>query len=428
MAFRWVHRKDQRPVYASIHSGTLTLNLAETTNLTFDGEGRLVGAWMDGVRYRRALDNRVLSKRQDPARPWKRVFRFLPPRERDAVLARAYAFAHDLHLGLERGEIDTGATPGRAIEEIKAWLTRVGAWTLERLEAERERFYRVYKPVPILPPDQYLAVVLQATEGCSYNKCTFCTFYRDRPFRIKPLPEFIEHAEQVKAFLGRGLLMRRHIFLADANAIIVAQKLLLPMLDYINRAFPVNATGAGEKYPKAGAVEFGDWAVDGVYAFVSAPDALRKTPDDFADLRRLGLVRVYVGLETGHDPLRAFLHKEGSAEDALHAVRTIKMGGVLVGVIFMVGVGGRQYREVHFNDTVRVIREMPLGAGDIVYISPFVISPDAPYARDAERAGLTSMSDEEIWQEVQRFRQALRSWAQPRGVKVSYYDIREFVY
>jgi len=38
------------------------------------------------------------------------------------------------------------------------------------------------KPVGILPPDQYMAVVLQAAEGCAFNTCTFCDFYRDRSF------------------------------------------------------------------------------------------------------------------------------------------------------------------------------------------------------------------------------------------------------
>lgn len=416
MAVKWTWRHSEQPVYVSLHRGTLTLNLAGETNLTFDGEGRLVAAWLDQVRYRRSLDNRVLSKRQDPARPWRRIFRFLPPTERDRVLARAYSLAEDVAHGLERGLLDLGETPRAWVETVQDWLARVGRWTLADLAAERERFLRVYKPISILPPDQYLAVVLQATEGCSYNLCTFCTFYRDRPFRIKPLPEFIHHIEAVKAFLGRGLLMRRHIFLADANAVIIAQKLLLPMLEEVSRAFPL-------------CMESEDaWCLDGVYAFISAPDALRKSVEDFATMREHGMQRLYVGLETGHDPLRAFLRKPGTAADVLDAVRTMKAGGIRVGVIFMVGVGGIEYREAHFRDTVAVIRQMPLGEGDIVYISPFVPSPDSPYLEDAVEAGLHPMNDEATWVEVQRFRQTLREWARARGVKVSYYDIREFVY
>ncbi len=427
MALTWQHTVTRQPVYVSLHGGTLTLNLAGEVNLTFDGEGRLVAAWMNHTRYRRALDNRVLAKAQDPGRPWRRTFRFLPPEERDRALERAYTLAAGVHDDLMHGHLDVGDTSPDTLDAIRAWLQRVRAWTLPRLAAEADRFYRIYKPIPILPPDQYLSVVLQATEGCSYNRCTFCTFYRDRPFRIKRPQEFETHIQDVKRFLGRGLLMRRTVFLADANAIIVPQHLLLPMLDAVNRDFPVLPLDAPPAQQRAWKKAH-PWHVDGIYAFVSAPDALHKTVDDFVAMRERNLHRVYVGLETGHDPLRAFLLKPGTAADVVHAVETIKKGGVQVGVIFMVGVGGDRYREPHFVDTVATIRRMPLGAGDIVYISPFVASPDAPYVHDARRAGIRPLSDEDIWHEVQRFRRALLPWGKPRGVKISYYDIREFIY
>jgi radical SAM superfamily enzyme YgiQ (UPF0313 family) len=69
---------------------------------------------------------------------------------------------------------------------FRAWLSHIAGWNWDRLEGEAGPFRNsIYKPVSILPPDQYLALVVQATEGCSYNECSFCTFYRDRPFRIK---------------------------------------------------------------------------------------------------------------------------------------------------------------------------------------------------------------------------------------------------
>ncbi len=411
---RWPARESY--LYVSTSHGALTLNFAGETNLTFDGEGRFVGAWLDRVRYRRSLDNRVLAKRQDPQRPWRRMFRFLEPEERNAILKRVYTLAGHVYEDWQAGHLDVSSLPPHVHEEVHAWLERVTGWTLERLEAERERFLQVYKPVPILPPDQYMAVVLQATEGCSYNKCTFCTFYRDRPFRIKRPQEFAQHIAAVKAFLGRGLYMRRTVFLADANAVIIPQHLLLPILEKAQRAFPF------DKADKEGG------SVRGMYAFISAPDALHKSVQDFVEMRERHLRRVYVGLETGHDSLRQFLLKPGTAQDVLDAVRTIKAGGVNVGLIFMVGVGGHTYREPHFKDTVALIQSMPLDEHDIVYASPFVASPDAPYVYDAAEAGIRPMREDEIWQEIQRFRSALRPWARTRGVKVSYYDIREFVY
>lgn len=396
-------------------------------NLSFDEEGRLIGAWFQGITYRRALDNRILAKWSESPRPGHRHRRFLTREGVRAVEDRALSYVERVFHHLSRGRMDTGSTPFSVVSRVQEWLQRVRRWDWARLEQERERFYRIYKPVPILPPDQYLALVLQATEGCSYNRCTFCTFYRDRPFRIKGVDVFREHVDRVKGFFGRGITTRRTIFLADANAVMVAQDRLLAFLDVANEAFPIlphHLSGSERALWR----EAHPWHIQGIYAFLSAPDALRKTAADFAAMRERNLRRVYVGLETGHDPLRAFIRKQGTAADVLEAVRTIKAGGVSVGIIFMVGIGGEVYREVHFRDTVSLIRQMPLGPGDILYTSPFVASPEAPYVYDAAEAGLLELTPVQLRAEEERFRRALLPWARERDVRVSHYDIREFIY
>ncbi len=381
-----------------------------------------MGAWFNGLTFRRALDNRILAKWSESPTPGHRHRRFLATAGRQRVIERAYAYARRVHMGIEKGHLSFGDTPRSVIEQVDAWLTRIRSWTWARLEAERDRFYRLYKPIPILPPDQYLALVLQATEGCSYNRCTFCTFYRDRAFRVKSVQSFREHVEGVKTFFGSGLSVRRTIFLADANAVMIPQDRLMAFLQVVNDAFPVGIPNT----PRGRRRESGKFL--GIYAFLSAPDALRKRPEDFAAMRALHMRRVYVGLETGHDPLRSFLLKEGTSQDVLRAVRTIKAGGVQVGIIFMVGIGGERFRESHFRDTAALIQSMPLGRGDIVYISPFVADANAPYVYDAAEAGILPLTPEEIRQEVHRFRAALLPWARERDVRLSHYDIREFIY
>lgn len=427
MAITWTNRKNNDPIYLSLTAGTLTLSLAGHTNLSFDGEGRLVGAWFDGVTYRRGLDNRVLMKWVEDRKTGIRQRRFLDTEERRALLERSYAVPAMVQQGIREGTVDPGETPPETVAAINDWLTRVTSWSWPRLEGERERFARVYKPISILPPDQYLALVIQATEGCSYNECSFCTFYRDRPFRIHTPADFGEHITAVKEFLGQGVRVRKTLFLADANAVIIPQNRLLPLLDRVNQAFPILPINADAAEQAAWRAEH-PWSFNGVYAFISAPDALRKDAADFAAMRARNVRRLYVGLETGHDPLRRFLRKQGTAGDALAAVRAIKGGGVEVGLIFMVGVGGEAYREAHFRDTVALLKEMPLGDDDLIYVSPFVASDDSPYVADAAHAGIAPLDDEALDAERQRFIQALRPWARERGVRVSHYDIREFLY
>ena len=426
MAFGAVWRESGAPLYLSLEAGALALSLAGRENWSFDGEGRLVGAWIEKVTYRRALDNRVLAKRVDPARPGRRLRRFLGEMEIAALLGRAGATAARVRAGLASGAL-TIASGAELAAPYLEWLERAAEWTPARYAAEAGRFAAVYQPIPILPPDQYMALVVQATEGCSYNECSFCTFYRDRPFRIKRLDELRAHVAGVLGLLGRGVALRRKLFLADANAVVVAQRTLLPMLDALNAALPI-LPGELEGAARAAWVGAYPWHLDGMYAFVSAPDALRKSAGDFADLRARNLRRVYVGLETGCDPLRRFLRKQGGAADVRAAVETMKAGGLHLGVIFMAGIGGAAYRAAHFADTVALLKALPLGPGDLVYVSPFVTDAESPYAADAQAAGLCPLDEMETGEEEARFRAALLPWAQARGVKLSRYDVREFVY
>ena len=69
-----------------------------------------------------------------------------------------------------------------------------------------------------------------------------------------------------------------------------------------------------------------------------------------------------------------------------------------------------------------------MDAGDLIYLSPFVPSDDSPYVADAAAAGIAPLDDGALRAEEQRFRDALLPWAKARGVRVSHYDVREFVY
>lgn len=354
---------------------------------SFDREGRLYSYFKENVTYRRTLSSTVEVRRRGTDN--SRVRERLDQAEALDLFAQAYDTA--------------AAVYPHADAELRDRLDQeILRWTPKTLLAEADRFHSIYKPITILPPDQYLCIVLQATEGCTWNRCTFCNFYQDRPFRAKTLEEFKAHVEGVKSFFGRGASMRKSLFLADGNALALSQQRIVPMMEVAAQAFP--------NLP--------------IYSFIDLYTGERRPVDQWRHLRDLGLHRVYIGMETGHDPLLQFLNKPGSQKELIRFVHDLKDAGLLVGLIVMVGVGGQEYREAHAKATYAAIERMPLGQGDLIYLSPFIEQLGSSYIEERKSQGLTPMSEEAVEAELTRLAQQFRSL----GFKAARYDIREFMY
>ncbi len=395
------------PVTISRRPNCLTVSLgdpAQASVYSYDLEGRLWAAYLDGHAYRRGLDGRVSARWRAPGAGRER--RWLAPDQALAVVERACQDIAGLSAALASGAAHLkGPLPAAAQQALSAAAAFDGA----RAQADAARYRQVYAPVGILPPDRYLAVVLQATEGCSFNTCTFCSFYKGRPFRIKTPDEFRAHAEAVRAFLGRGLSLRQTIFLGDANAIVVPTERLLRLLDAVHAVYDVERLG-------------------GIYAFLDGFSGEKKTTADYERLRQRGLKRVYIGLESGSPALLRLLRKPGTPADAVTAVRALKAAGVAVGIIVLLGAGGQRCAAEHVRETVAALNAMPLDAGDILYFSELFAGAETDYARDAAEAGSAPLTAAECAAQQAAIEAGLVFSAARGAPRSSRYDIREFIY
>lgn len=384
-----------------VNAQRYALTIAEdlTRISSFDREGRLLGCFRDGANYRRGLSGDILRKRAAPDRPKQR--RMLAPAERRALLAEVLA-----HAAAMRERWAASLAP-----EVDAWLGRVLAWDVERLEAERETFRAIYRPISILPPDQYLSLVVQATEGCSWNRCSFCTLYRDRPFRVKSPDALRQHIRQLKAFLGEGLGLRKAVFLGDANALIIPQPRLRELLQVVHAELPIGESAG----------------LRGIYAFLDIFGAEQKDVADYHELREAQVRRVYIGLESGDPTVFRLLNKPGSPEACLDAVRAIKAAGISVGVILLAGAGGARLADAHVEGSLAALAAMGLGAGDLVYLSPLLVPPDSPYLRQLASAGSPHLDAATIDAQLAAMKAGARARLSP-GVKVALYHLEEFMY
>ena len=275
------------------------------------------------------------------------------------------------------------------------------------LAGDAERFLAICGPVGILPPDQYLSLVVRLTEGCSWNACTFCGLYRDVPFRVRTRTEVQQQIAALTAFFGPSIVLRRSVFLGDANALCLAPHRMLPLLDAVAEALPGRP----------------------LFSFVDAWTGRRKTSGDWRACAERGLRRVYVGLETGDPALLTWLGKPGTPSDAVELVHALHGAGVGVGVIVLVGAGGERFADAHVAGSVATLSAMRLGPDDLVYFSEYVDDPALPYGRHA--AGAPDLEPLPPDRSADQ-RAAIAAGFEPatpgRPPRVASYDIREFVY
>ena len=359
---------------------------------TFDLEGRLVGMFINNKNYRRTLSNKYyLKSRTEKCNETFRMVNEVPKSEVIPLLEKCYVIIEKY-----RNELPNS---------FNQYLKKISKIDYDALDESAKEFSNIYLPISILPPDQYMSLVFQLTEGCNYNQCTFCNFYKDRPFKIKSLDEFYNHIQSIKSFFGDGINLRKSIFLADANAISVPQNRLIDSLKMINNQLP---------------------QFKNIYSFVDVFTGIKKSAKDYKELKELGLKRVYLGVESGNNNLMLFLNKKQLNKDIIKLTRDLKTGGIDVGIIFLIGAGGEHFAEKHLNDSLDLLKELPLSKGDIIYLSE-LNETNSEYIDSMEKMKYNVPSKSQIRKWSNEFRYKTKEVVS-KEIQVSIYDINQFFY
>ncbi len=182
----------------------------------------------------------------------------------------------------------------------------------------------------IRPPSEANSILLQATVGCSHNKCTFCGAYKGERFKIKP--DDIIDADI--AFAARHSRKQKRLFICDGDGLIIPQRRLVGILEKVKARLP--------------------WVTRvGIYA--NTKSIFMKTPEELAVLADLGLGIVYMGLESGDDETLGKIKKGADAARMIAAGQKVRQAGIRLSVTVLLGVAGRERSEIHARETGRVL-------------------------------------------------------------------------
>jgi len=183
------------------------------------------------------------------------------------------------------------------------------------------------------PPSEARSFILQVTVGCSHNKCTFCSVYKDKRFQIKSLEEIAEDLKAAEPFAPHI----RKVFLADGDALIIPQKKLVNIMGLVTETFP---------------------NLERIGIYGNAKSILRKSIDDLKALKELKLGIVYIGLESGNDEILRKVKKGDTTANMIEAAVRIHAPGITLSVTVILGLGGREMSRTHGIDTGKVLSKM----------------------------------------------------------------------
>ena len=183
------------------------------------------------------------------------------------------------------------------------------------------------------PPAEAYSAIVQATIGCSWNKCAFCEMYTSKKFRVRSLDELKPEIETLANFY-RGT---KKVFLADGNAFVLSANKLIPVLNEINEQFG---------------------KIQRISSYALPKDIANKSESELKELKALGLKLLYIGIETGDDELLKLINKGETFNSTVGGVLKAHAAGIDTSIMIINGLGGRKYAKQHALKSAEIINRV----------------------------------------------------------------------
>jgi radical SAM superfamily enzyme YgiQ (UPF0313 family) len=275
---------------------------------------------------------------------------------------------------------------------------------------------RTFEIGPIRPPSEAHSLLIRATRNCPWNRCGFCSVYKEEKFELRSVQDihrdidtakeiadgieslarrmgYGESCREVAALVHDGLQHNAAVrnvalwmyaggasaFLQDANSIILRTPDLLRVVSHLKQTFP---------------------DLQRITSYGRSRSAAKKSPEEFAQIREAGLSRIHIGLESGCDEVLGHVQKGCTADHHIKGGRAVVEAAIELSEYVMPGLGGRRWSGSHVQETARVLNEID---PDFIRIRSFQAYEAMPMWQQIERGGFELLREDEVVEEIGAF-------------------------
>ncbi len=185
------------------------------------------------------------------------------------------------------------------------------------------------------PPSEGNNLIIQATLGCSFNRCSFCSMYRSKSYQARPLEDVSEDVDRAATAWPDA----RRIFLADGDALALPTGHLMKLLEKLDQSFPM---------------------LSRVSSYATPANLRRKSITELTQLRENRLNLVYLGIESGSDLILKKITKGANQRSLREAMVSARTAGIKVSGTVILGLGGTGHWKEHIDGTLALLSQAPL--------------------------------------------------------------------
>lgn len=274
---------------------------------------------------------------------------------------------------------------------------------------KKNELYKGFEQGPIRPPSESGSLLIRVTRNCPWNRCTFCSLYKDTKFSLRPVSHVLKDIDLIRRYvemikngettysqssLGDDMAFysaltwvrngMKSVFLQDSNSLIIKPDDLVTILQYLTDIFP---------------------EIERTTSYARSHTIARISDQDLGLMAAAGLNRIHVGMESASDKVLSLVKKGTDKAMQIRAGQKVKRAGMQLSEYFIPGLGGRALSKEHALETADALNQIN---PDFIRLRTLAAPDDVELFKDLSAGTFDPMDDIMVAEEILLFVRSLK--------------------